>query len=116
MQETSGQADFDAAQKIIPFGKQNDIDIIMRDYNASREQAERLFRQMWIYSYGLCSLVASKVCVFSEKEIARNLGEIFNGMIYVIKSDKPELTSIMPADADSDESDNLAANSPDLSK
>lgn len=36
MQETSGQADFDAAQKIIPFGKQNDIDIIMRDYNASR--------------------------------------------------------------------------------
>ena len=51
MQETSGQADFDAAQKIIPFGKQNDIDIIMRDYNASREQAERLFRQMWIYSY-----------------------------------------------------------------
>ena len=116
MQETSGQADFDAAQKIIPFGKQNDIDIIMRDYNASREQAERLFRQMWIYSYGLCSLVASKVCVFSEKEIARNLGEIFNGMIYVIKSDNPELTSIMPADADSDESDNLAANSPDLSK
>ena len=68
MQETSGQADFDAAQKIIPFGKQNDIDIIMRDYNANREQAERLFRQMWIYSYGLCSLVASKVCVFSEKE------------------------------------------------
>ena len=42
MQETSGQADFDAAQKIIPFGKQNDIDIIMRDYNANREQAERL--------------------------------------------------------------------------
>ena len=88
----------------------------MRDYNASREQAERLFRQMWIYSYGLCSLVASKVCVFSENEIARNLGEIFNGMIYVIKSDNPELTSIIPADADSDESDNLAANSPDLSK
>lgn len=93
MQETSGQADFDAAQKIIPFGKQNDIDIIMRDYNASREQAERLFRQMWIYSYGLCSLVASKVCVFSEKEIARNLGEIFNGMIYPIT---PNLLRLCP--------------------
>lgn len=41
MQETDARS-FDDAQKIIPFDKQNDIDIIMRDYNATKEQAEHL--------------------------------------------------------------------------
>lgn len=33
---------FDRAQQIIPFGKETDIAIIMRDYHATREQAEHL--------------------------------------------------------------------------
>lgn len=116
MQETASNADFDAAQRIIPFGKQNDIDIIMRDYNADREQAERLFRQMWTYTYGLCALVVTKVCTFTEEEIARNLGEIFTGMIYVIKSGNAADELIIPADATSDEGEALANRRPNLSE
>ena len=78
--------DFDRAQQIIPFGKETDIAIIMRDYHATREQAEHLFRQMWIYTYGLCSLCAAKVCRFSDEEIAVQLGEVFAGMVYVLRS------------------------------
>ena len=69
----------------MPFGKENDIAIITRDYNATPEQAEHLFSQMWTYTYGLCVLCARKVCNFTEDEITKRLGEIFAGMIYLLK-------------------------------
>lgn len=74
MSETKGENDFDRALQIIPFGKEDDISIIVRDYHANPEQAEQLFRQMWIYTYGLCALTATGVCSFSEEEIAKALG------------------------------------------
>ena len=112
MQETDVKS-FDDAQKIIPFDKQNDIDIIMRDYNATKEQAEHLFKQMWTFTYGMCSLVATKVCSFTEDEITVALGEIFQGMIYVIKSgDKP--VGLVPVANSSKEAENIEDRHPDL--
>ena len=112
MQETDVKS-FDDAQNVIPFGKQNDIDIIMRDYNATKEQAEHLFKQMWTFTYGMCSLVATKVCTFTEEEITVALGEIFQGMIFVIKSgDKP--VGIVPAENSSKEAENIESHHPDL--
>lgn len=87
---------FDMALQIIPFGKDNDIAIIIRDYHATREQAEHLFRQMWTYTYGLCVLCATKVCSFTEEEVAAHLGEIFRGMIHVIKSGEETIASVKP--------------------
>ena len=54
---------------------------------------------MWIYTYGLCVITARGVCSFSEDEVARKLGEIFNGMVYVIKSVPKSVTSISPVPA-----------------
>ena len=87
MQSSDGETDFGKAIDIIPFGRSEDIEIIKRDYNATDGQAQRLFDQMWIYTYGLCVLCASGVCSFSEKEIALRLSEIFSGIVSVIASD-----------------------------
>ena len=96
MQNMHG-VDLDTALRKIPFDSDTDIAIIMQDYRATRQQAEHLFRQMWIYTYGMCTLCAAKVCAFTEREIAQRLGEIFQGMIFVLRSDKAQEASIRPA-------------------
>ncbi len=111
MQTDATGADFDSAVEEIPFGKDTDLRIIMRDYHATRAQAEHLFRQMWIYTYGLCALCAAGVCTFSEEEIAGQLGEVFRGMIFVLTSGVPK---VCPAEKDSVESARLRQICPDL--
>lgn len=96
MQNMHG-VDLDTALRKIPFDADTDIAIIMQDYRATRQQAAHLFRQMWIYTYGMCTLCSAKVCAFTEQEIAQQLGEIFQGMIFVLRSDKAQEASIRPA-------------------
>ena len=96
MQDMHG-VDLDTALRKIPFNADTDIAIIMQDYRATRQQAAHLFRQMWIYTYGMCTLCAAKVCAFTEQEIAQQLGEIFQGMIFVLRSDKAQEAAIRPA-------------------
>ena len=106
--------DFDHALQIIPFGKENDIAIIQRDYHASAAQAEHLFRQMWVYTYGLCTLCAAQVCSFTEQEIAQQLGEIFRGMIFVLRQSAPDITALVPAQRDTPAGAEIEAQNPDL--
>lgn len=113
MQDMHG-VDLDTALRKIPFDADTDIAIIMQDYRATRQQAAHLFRQMWIYTYGMCTLCAAKVCVFTEQEIAQQLGEIFQGMIFVLRSDKAQEAAIRPAARGSADAD-FPWPAPDLS-
>ena len=113
MQHGDG-ADFDRAMGEIPFSRESDIAIIMRDYHASREAAEHLFRQMWTYTYGLCALSAAGVCTFTEDEIAVCLGEIFRGMVYVLQNGNPAQTGLHPTERGSAESEKIAKGHPNL--
>ena len=110
-QHGSSDSDFDHAVGALPFGKENDLAIIMRDYHATHEQAERLFQQMWIHPYGLCVLSAARVCVLPDEEIARILGEVFTGMIHVLQSGDAFTTirPVLKSDADA-----LRSQAPDL--
>ncbi len=108
MQHTPDGSNLNEALRIIPFRKEDDIAIITRDYNASTETAEHLFRNMWVYTYGLCALCAAGVCSFTDDEIAEQLGEIFGGMIHILKTGgtidtgiKPTLKSELSAVSDS---------------
>ena len=116
MSGSETETDFNSAVEIMPFGKENDIAIITRDYNATPEQAEHLFSQMWTYTYGLCVLCARKVCNFTEDEITKRLGEIFAGMIYVLKSNLGKTTAVNPAQKDSQSGIENKSKNPDLSE
>lgn len=113
MQHPDERGNFDRVMQIIPFGKEKDVEIIMRDYHASRLQAEQMFRQMWIYTYGLCVLCATGVCTFTDEEITSQLGEIFGGMVYVIKHPGGN-TAVIPEKNDSEASRQNIQNSPDF--
>lgn len=62
------------------------IALLQRDHNLSKAEATMLFEQMWVYTFGIGSLCAMKVCDFTEEEIANRLGQIFLGQLTLIQS------------------------------
>lgn len=112
-QHSRDGADLDRALSELPFGRENDLEIIMRDYHATHEQAAHLFRQMWIYTYGLCVISAAGICSLTDAEIAALLGEVFRGMIYILHTGS-DITRIQPVPDVSEAGDALRRQSPDL--
>ena len=62
------------------------INIMEKDYDLSRAEAELLFRQAWLHTFGICVLVAGKVCKISPEEISEMLSVEFQGTLMLIKS------------------------------
>lgn len=56
------------------------INAIKKDYGLTEEQAERLFRNVWIYTFGIGALCATRVCHFTEAELAQMLTTEFQAM------------------------------------
>ena len=66
------------------------IALLQRDHDLTKEEATILFEQMWVYTFGIGSLCAMRVCDFTEEEIANRLGQIFMGQMMLIKSGQME--------------------------
>ena len=62
------------------------IEIMQKDYDLSKSEAELLFRQVWLHTFGICVLVAGKVCQISPEEISEMLSVEFQGTLMLIKS------------------------------
>ncbi len=64
------------------------VQIMQKDYELKRQEAELLFRQVWLHTFGICVLVAGKICRLSPEEISEMLGVEFQGILMLIKSEK----------------------------
>lgn len=64
------------------------VDIMQREYDLDRKDAELLFRQVWLHTFGICVLVAGKVCHMTSEEISEMLSVEFQGTLMLIKSGK----------------------------
>lgn len=62
------------------------IEVMQREYALSREEAELLFRQVWLHTFGICVLIAGKVCRLTQEEISEMLSMEFQGNLMLIKS------------------------------
>lgn len=62
------------------------IEIMQKEYDLSEQEAELLFRQVWLHTFGICVLVAGKVCRISSEEISEMLSVEFQGTLMLIKS------------------------------
>lgn len=63
------------------------LEFIQNDYGLFREQAELLFRQVWLYTFGICVLLAGKVCSFTKEEISSMLTMEFQSTLMLIKEE-----------------------------
>lgn len=96
MQEHEEEYDF--SNTIKDLGESADVckELIMHDYDMTQEQAELMFEQMWVYTYGLGVLCATRVCHFSEEEIGKRLGVMFASLAMFIKTGNPGMIYGMP--------------------
>lgn len=63
----------------------------VRDYyNLDEEAAKRLYIHLCIYSHGIATLYARKVCNFSMKEVGELLTEVFKSLIREKKGGKEQ--------------------------
>lgn len=64
------------------------VSSIQNEYYLSRENANKLYRHLWIYTHGIATLIATNVCTFTDDEISNYLTETFVAVITKIKSEK----------------------------
>lgn len=62
------------------------IEVMEREYGLSRQEASTLFNQVWLHTFGLCVLVAGRVCSLTKEEISEMLSMDFQGNLMLIKS------------------------------
>ena len=70
------------------------VRIMQKDYELSREQAEKLFRQVWLNTCGICVWVAGKVCRMTKEEISEMLSTTFQGTLMLIKAGTFKIVSV----------------------
>lgn len=72
------------------------MDVIQRDYEVSKEDAVRLFRQAWIFTFSISVLLVNKICHFSSEEIMDMIGMEFQGALMLIKAGQYKKIDVSP--------------------
>lgn len=74
------------------------IEVIKRDYDLSKEEAEIVFRQVWLHTFGICVLVAGRICRLTDEEISEMLSLEFGGILMQVKSGKFKTQPVLRID------------------
>lgn len=61
---------------------------IQNDYRFNRSFAEKLYRHLWIYTHGIATLCATKMCRFTDDEISSMITEVCMSILKNIKEEK----------------------------
>lgn len=61
---------------------------IQNDYGISEYLAERLYHHLWIYTHGIATLCATKMCRFTSDEISSMITEVCTSILKNIKEYK----------------------------
>lgn len=90
MQENKKESSFDDLFKRLGIKADLCVEAIQKDYGLSIADAKELFENVWIYTFGVGALCATRVCSFSEEQIGKMLTTEFQGMMILIKSGRKQ--------------------------
>lgn len=62
------------------------IALIRETYSLSEPEARLLFENVWIYTFGVGALCATRVCHFSEEKLGEMLSTEFQAMMLLVKT------------------------------
>lgn len=54
---------------------------IREEYGMDEFSAERLYRHLWLYTHGIATLCATKMCRFTGEEISKMMTEVFLSLL-----------------------------------
>ncbi len=60
---------------------------IQEDTRVDKSSSERLYRHLWVYTHGIASLCATKMCRFTAEEISDMMADIYLGLLLKIKEE-----------------------------
>jgi len=87
MKEMENVPDSNTVLSVIDRYYERIVASIQSEYGFSRETAKDIYLHMWIYSHGIASLLATKVCSFSAEEISDMLTDVCAGIIRKYKAE-----------------------------
>lgn len=61
---------------------------IQKDYKISELSAKKLYHHLWIYTHGIASLCATKMCRFTDEEISTMITEVCTSILKKIKEEE----------------------------
>ena len=86
MQENRNAVSFDDVFGELGPMAESCIGMIRKEYDMSEEEAKLLFENVWIYTFGVGALCATRVCRFSEIQLGQMLTAEFRAMMLLVKS------------------------------
>ncbi len=73
---------------ILPLIEESYAEILLSiqdDYGISEPLAKKLYHHLWIYTHGIATLCATKMCRFTNAEISSMITEVFTSILKRIK-------------------------------
>lgn len=91
MHENKDAVTFDDVRGVLGETADYCMEVLTKEYGLNRNVANRLFENVWIYTYGIASLCATGMCRFSERQLSEMLTVEFTAMLrYVMSENKNE--------------------------
>lgn len=57
-------------------------------YHLERAKAQRLYEHLWIYTHGIATLCATRMCGFTNQEIGDMMTEVFSSLLKSIREEE----------------------------
>ncbi len=86
MQENRSAVSFDDVFGELGPTAKTCIGLIRKEYGMSEQEAKLLFENVWIYTFGVGALCATRVCNFPEERLGYMLTTEFQAMMLLVKS------------------------------
>lgn len=88
MTEQTTVPDFDRVLPLIDQSYAEILASITENYGVTNTAAQRLYSHLWIYTHGIATLCATKMCRFTEEEISDFLTEVFVSLLKKCKEEQ----------------------------
>lgn len=86
MQENQNAVSFEDVFGVLGPTAQTCVRLIREEYDLTEPEAKLLFENVWIYTFGIGALCATRVCHFTEERLGEMLSTEFQAMMLFVKS------------------------------
>lgn len=62
------------------------LESVQKPYGLDRQTADRLYQHLWIYTHGIATMCATKLCNYTIAQMKEMMKEVFDGLLFLIKS------------------------------
>lgn len=88
MEEQKQRPDLSGVLPLIDESYEEILLSIQNDYEINELSAKKLYHHLWIYTHGIASLCATKMCCFTSEEISIMITEVCMSILKTIKEEE----------------------------